>query len=60
MGINSDLVFAIRKMKNGKTRVAIYLTPAEIKAAESIAKQNGLRTINQWIVTVVLRALVIR
>lgn len=47
-------------MKNDKTRVSIYLKPAEIKAAEAITKKEGLRTVNQWIVTVVLRALVIR
>lgn len=47
-------------MKNGKTRIAIYLTSAEIKAAEAIAKRQGLRTANQWIVTVVLRALILK
>lgn len=43
-----------------KPRLVLYLRPDEMKAAKSLAKNNGFRTPQQWAVSILIRAIVLK
>ncbi len=43
-----------------KPRLVLYVRPEEMKAAKAMAAKNGFRTPQQWAVSVVIKALVLK
>lgn len=43
-----------------KPRLVLYLKPEELKACKAMAQKNGLRTPQQWAISILIRALVIQ